>query len=102
MVNRRLLSQMRRDAFLINSSRGGLVDERDLADALRNAQIAGAAIDVVSSEPIRAGNPLLSAPNCIITPHLAWSTLAARRRLMRTTAENVKAFLAGNPINVVN
>ena len=102
MVNRRLLDSMRRGAFLINTSRGGLVDERDLAAALRAGQIAGAAVDVVSQEPIRADNPLLSAPNCLITPHIAWSSLAARQRLMRTTAENVAAFLAGEPKNVVN
>ena len=102
MVNRRLLSRMRRDAFLINTSRGGLVDEHDLAEALRTGQIAGAAVDVVSHEPIRAENPLLSAPNCLITPHMAWSSLAARRRLMQTTAENVAAFLRGSPSNVVN
>ncbi|MCI0335136.1 MAG: D-2-hydroxyacid dehydrogenase [Planctomycetes bacterium] len=102
LVNRRLLGRMRRDALLINTSRGGLVDERDLADALRAGQIAGAAVDVVSQEPIRTDNPLLSAPNCLITPHMAWSSLAARQRLMRCTAENVAAFLDGRPINVVN
>lgn len=102
MVNRRLLGHMRRDAFLINTSRGGLVDERDLADALRAGQIAGAAVDVVSQEPIRPDNPLLSAPNCLITPHIAWSSLSARQRLLRSTAENVAAFLSGKPINVVN
>jgi glycerate dehydrogenase len=102
MVNRHMLGRMKRGAFLINTSRGGLVDERDLAEALRSGQIAGAAVDVVSAEPIRGDNPLLSAPNCLITPHIAWTTLAARERLMRTTAENVAAFLAGKPINVVN
>ncbi len=102
MVNRRLLSHMRRDALLVNTSRGGLVDERDLAEALRAGQIAGAAVDVVSQEPIRTDNPLLSAPNCLITPHIAWSSLAARQRLMQRTAENVAAFLDGKPINVVN
>ncbi len=102
MANRQMLGRMKRGAFLINTSRGGLVDERDLAEALRSEQIAGAAVDVVSQEPIRADNPLLSAPNCLITPHIAWTTLAARERLMRTTAENVAAFLAGKPINVVN
>ncbi len=102
MVNRELLGQMRRTAFLINTSRGGLVNEPDLADALCADQIAGAAVDVVSEEPISVDNPLLSAPNCLITPHMAWSSLAARQRLMRTTAENVAAFLAGRPINVVN
>jgi glycerate dehydrogenase len=102
MVNRALLSRMQRTAFLVNTSRGGLVVEEDLAAALRDGQIAGAALDVVSHEPIRPDNPLLKAPNCLITPHIAWSTLAARRRLMQSTAENVRAFLAGQPINVVN
>jgi len=101
-VNRRLLDRMNRNAFLINTSRGGLVDERDVADALRSGQIAGAAVDVVSQEPIHADNPLLAAPNCLITPHMAWSSQAARQRLTQLTAENVAAFLAGKPINVVN
>lgn len=102
MVNRELLSRMQRHAFLVNTSRGGLIVEQDLADALNAQQIAGAAVDVVSQEPIRPENPLLVAPNCLITPHMAWSSLAARRRLMQATAENVAAFLKGSPINVVN
>jgi glycerate dehydrogenase len=102
MVNRRLLGRMRRSALLVNTSRGGLVNELELAEALRAGQLAGAAVDVVSHEPIRPDNPLLSAPNCIITPHMAWSSLAARQRLMRCTVENVAAFLAGTPMNVVN
>lgn len=102
LVNRRLLGRMKADALLVNSSRGGLVIEQDLADALREGKIAGAAVDVVSHEPILADNPLLSAPNCLITPHIAWTTLSARQRLLQTTAENVAAFLAGKPINVVN
>ena len=77
-------------------------NEADLAAALNEGRIAGAAVDVVSSEPIRSDNPLLTARNCLITPHIAWATLAARGRLMRTTAQNVAAFIAGNPINVVN
>ena len=100
MVNRDLLSRMRSDAFLINTSRGGLVEESDLANAL-DGQITGAAVDVVSSEPIRPDNPLLSAPNCLITPHMAWTTLATRQRLIETTAANVAAFLAGQPQNDV-
>jgi glycerate dehydrogenase len=102
MVNRQLLSRMKPSAFLINSSRGALVNEQDLADALRDGVLAGAAVDVVSQEPIRPDNPLLTAPNCIITPHMAWSSLAARQRLMHATAENVAAYLAGKPRNVVN
>jgi len=102
MVNRQFLEQMKRTSLLINTSRGGLVDERDLAEALREGLIAGAAVDVVSHEPVRPDNPLLGAPNCLITPHMAWCSLAARQRLMRSTAENVAAFLAGVPTNVVN
>lgn len=102
MVNARQLSRMQRHALLVNTSRGGLVNEHDLAAALRAGQIAGAAVDVASREPILPENPLLSAPHCLITPHMAWSTLAARQRLMQSTAENVAAFLAGKPIHVVN
>jgi glycerate dehydrogenase len=102
MVNRRLLNRMRHGALLINTSRGGLLEERDVADALRDGRLAGAAVDVVSHEPIRRDNPLLAAPNCLITPHMAWSSLSARQRLMRSTAQNIAAFLAGKPINVVN
>ncbi len=102
MVNKKLLGLMKKDAVLINTSRGGLVNEADLAAALNEGLIAGAAVDVVSSEPIADNNPLLTAKNCIITPHIAWATLAARRRLMQTTAENVMAFIKGEPINVVN
>ena len=102
MVNRQRLSKMHRGALLVNTSRGGLVDEHALAEALRSGQVAGAAVDVVSQEPIRPDNPLLTAPNCWITPHIAWSSLAARQRLLQTTAENIAAFLAGSPKNVVN
>ena len=101
MVNRDLLACMRRDAFLVNTSRGGLIDEVALAEALHERRIAGAAVDVVSQEPIRPDNPLLSAPNCLITPHMAWSSLAARKRLLGITAHNIAAFLAGRPDNVV-
>jgi glycerate dehydrogenase len=101
LVNRELLARMRREAFLINTSRGGLIDEQSLADALRVGQIAGAAVDVVSIEPIRPDNPLLTAPNCLITPHMAWTSLAARKRVLQTTAENIAAFLAGKPQNNV-
>ena len=93
---------MKRSAYLINTSRGPLVDERALADALHAGQIAGAGLDVLSTEPPPADNPLLTAPNCFITPHIAWATRAARARLLDTTVENVRAFLAGKPQNVVN
>jgi len=100
-VNAALLSRMKRSAFLINTARGPLVDEPALARALADGVIAGAALDVVSHEPIRPDHPLLRAPNCVLTPHLAWASLAARRRLMETSVANVRAFLAGAPINVV-
>ena len=100
-VDRELLGTMKRTAWLINTARGGLVDEAALAEALAAGTIAGAGLDVVSVEPMRPDNPLIGAPRCIVTPHNAWATLAARRRLMETTVENVRAFLAGSPVNVV-
>lgn len=102
MVNKKLLGLMKPTAYFINTARGGLVNEADLADALNAGRIAGAAVDVVSEEPIKAVNPLLSAKNCVITPHIAWATRGARLRLMRITAENIAAFIKGKPINVVN
>lgn len=102
MVDRVRLARMKRGAFLINTARGGLVDEAALREALDAGTIAGAALDVVSTEPMRPDNPLLGARNCVVTPHMAWGSLAARRRLMAVTVENVRAFLAGRPINVVN
>ena len=101
-VNAALLAVMKPTAYLINVARGGLVNESDLANALQSGQIAGAGLDVVAHEPMRADNPLLSAPNCVLTPHIAWASLAARRRLMNMAAENVAAFVAGLPMNVVN
>ena len=97
-----LLRRMKRTAFLLNTARGGLVDEAALRAALEAGELAGAGFDVASREPIEPSNPLLGAPNLVLTPHLAWASLAARRRLMDTTARNVEAFLAGAPINVVN
>jgi glycerate dehydrogenase len=101
-VNRSLLARMKKSAILINAASGDLVDERDLAEALNSGRLAGAVVDVVSTEPIAADNPLLSASNIAITPHLAWATREARRRLMSSTAENIKAFMAGEPQNLVN
>lgn len=102
LVNRARLSLMQPHALLVNTSRGGLVCEPDLSDALGRGIIAGAALDVAAQEPIAPDSPLLSAPNCIITPHIAWATLAARRRLMATVAQNIADFLGGKPRNVVN
>lgn len=101
-INAGLLSKCKPSAFLINASRGALINESDLASALTKEKLAGAALDVVSTEPIGADNPLLAAPNCIITPHMAWASLEARQRLLQTTVENVQAFIAGNPQHVVN
>ncbi|MBI2914779.1 MAG: D-2-hydroxyacid dehydrogenase [Firmicutes bacterium] len=102
IINRDNLKLMKRSAFLINTSRGGLVVDADLAEALNGGVIAGAGLDVLSKEPPEPTNPLLSAKNCVITPHIAWATRAARARLMDTVVANVKAFLAGKPTNVVN
>jgi glycerate dehydrogenase len=102
LVNRDRLSRMKPTAFLINTARGPLIAEADLAEALAAGRLAGAAVDVVSVEPIRPENPLLSAPNCLITPHIAWATEDARRRLMDATVANIEAFLEGRPVNVVN
>jgi len=102
MVNRDRIRRARPTSMLINTARGALIVEQDLADALNAGEIAGAAVDVVTREPIAADNPLLKARNCIITPHIAWTTNEARERLLESTVANVKAFLAGKPVNVVN
>ncbi len=102
VIDRSALSLMKRSAFLINVSRGGLVVEADLAEALASGRIAGAGLDVLAEEPPRADNPLLSAPGCIVTPHIAWATREARSRAMAIAAANLRAFLAGAPQNVVS
>ena len=102
MVNRDRIRRARPTSMLINTARGALIVEQDLADALNAGEIAGAAVDVVTREPIAADNPLLKARNCIITPHIAWTTNEARERLLESTVANVKAFLAGKPVNVGN
>ena len=101
MINAERLALMKPTAFLINTSRGPLVDEIALANALNSGIIAGAGLDVLAIEPPPEDHPLLSARNCYITPHIAWATKSARERLMRIAIENVKAFLNGNPVNVV-
>ncbi len=101
LVNKSSLARMKPSAILINTARGGLVNEADLAEALNAGRIRGAACDVVSAEPIARDNPLLGAKNIVLTPHIAWATLEARRRLMQTTADNIAAFIAGNPVNTV-
>lgn len=102
MVNETLLKRMKKTAYLINTARGALIHEPDLAAALQEGRLAGAGLDVVSTEPIAPNNPLLSAPNVTITPHIAWAAIEARRRLMAVTVKNIAAFLSGKPINVVN
>lgn len=102
MIDAGALAQMKDGAILINTARGGLLDEQAVADALRSGKLLAAGMDVVSAEPIRADNPLLTAPNCFLTPHIAWAPLETRRRLQTISAENLRAFLAGKPQNVVN
>jgi glycerate dehydrogenase len=102
MINRKTLGFMKKSAFLVNCSRGALVEPTDLADALNEGSIAGAGLDVMPTEPPESDNPLLSAHNCSITPHIAWATRSARSRLLNTAVANVKAFVAGHPQNVVN
>ncbi|MFW5486320.1 MAG: D-2-hydroxyacid dehydrogenase [Spirochaetaceae bacterium JB067] len=102
IVNERNLSMMKRSAFLINTSRGPLVNEEDLTKALNEGTIAAAGLDVVSTEPIKSDNPLPGAKNCFITPHIAWATFDARKRLLDTAVDNVEAFLKMEPVNVVN
>ena len=101
LVNRERLSYMKPSAYLINTSRGSLLNEADVADALNEGRLAGAGLDVLATEPPAADNPLLTARNCLITPHIAWASYEARQRLMRFVADNVRAFLAGTPQNVV-
>lgn len=101
-INAESLAKMKRSAYLINTGRGPLIDEEALAAALKNGTISGFGGDVLSSEPPSHGNPLLSAPNTIITPHIAWASVEARGRLMGILVDNVRAFLAGSPVNVVN
>ncbi len=102
LIDATTLGWMKPSAFLLNTSRGPLIDEPALAEALNTGRLAGAGLDVLSTEPPPAGNPLFSARNCFITPHLAWATSAARARLLKTAVENIRAFLAGRPQNVVN
>lgn len=102
LVNEKRLALMKPDALLVNTGRGPLIVEADLAAALNAGRLGGAALDVLSSEPPKADNPLLTAKNCLITPHIAWATKAARARLLGTVVENIRAFAAGKPQNVVN
>lgn len=102
LINKENLALMKPSAFLLNTSRGPIVMDQDLADALNSGVIAGAGIDVLSKEPPAADNPLFTAKNCLITPHIAWATKEARSRLMDMTVQNLATFLDGKPVNVVN
>lgn len=102
LINREAIAKMKDGVMLINNARGPLINEADLAEALNSGKVAGAAVDVVSTEPILADNPLLSAKNCIITPHIAWAPKESRARLMEIAVENLQRFLAGDPVNVIN
>ncbi len=102
LINRSRLGQMKNTAILLNTARGGLINEHDLAEALAKGEIRGAALDVLSSEPPSPNNPLLSAPNCRITPHIAWATRESRNRLLEIVGANLAAFINGNPQSVVN
>ena len=102
IINKNSLAKMKSTSFLLNTGRGPLINERDLAEALERGIIAGAGLDVLSTEPPTSDNPLLSAPNCIITPHIAWASFEARKRLLQMVASNIEAFLNGKPVNVVS
>lgn len=102
LINTRTLSQMKTGAILLNTARGGLVDEKALTEALAQGKLRGAAVDVVSEEPIKPDNPLLRAPNCIITPHMAWAPIETRQRIIDCTVANIRGYLKGQPINTVN
>ena len=102
IINKANIAKMKDGAILINNARGQLIVEQDVADALNSGKLAAAGLDVVYTEPIRPDNPLLTAKNCIITPHISWAPKESRQRIMDVTAENIRAFLAGTPQNVVN
>lgn len=102
LINKANIAKMKDGAILINNARGQLIVEQDVADALNSGKLAAAGLDVVYTEPIREDNPLLGARNCVITPHISWAPLESRQRIMDCTVNNIRAFLAGAPVNVVN
>ena len=102
IINKENISKMKDGVILINNSRGQLVVEQDLADALNSGKVYAAGLDVVSTEPIKGSNPLLKAKNCFITPHISWAAQASRQRIMDITADNIRAYAEGSPVNVVN
>ena len=102
MVNSEFISKMKPSAFLINTSRGAVIDEQALAQALNTGKLAGAGVDVLSTEPPAADNPLLSCEKCMITPHIAWAGFETRKRLIEILTDNIRGFVSGAPRNVVN
>ena len=102
IINKDTIAKMKDGVIIINNSRGPLIVEQDLADALNSGKVAAAGLDVVSTEPIRGDNPLLKAKNCFITPHISWAPKESRQRIMDCTEKNLLAFMEGNPVNVVN
>jgi len=102
IINIKTIEHMKDGVIIINNSRGGLIIEQDLADALNSGKVYAAAVDVVSAEPIKGDNPLLKAKNCIITPHISWAPKECRKRIMECAAANLKAWIKGDPINIVN
>lgn len=102
LINTEAISKMKDGAILLNTSRGPVIDEQAVADALKSGKLRGAAVDVVSEEPILGDNPLLKAPNCIITPHMAWAPIETRQRILDITVESIQGYLNGKPVNVVN
>lgn len=102
IINKNTIAKMKKNVIILNNSRGPLIVEQDLADALNSGRVFAAAVDVVSTEPIKMDNPLLKAKNCIITPHISWAPKESRERLMNIAVDNLEAFIAGNPVNVVN
>ena len=102
IINKTSLAKMKDGVMIINNSRGPLIVEEDLRDALNSGKVAGAAVDVVSTEPIQMDNPLLEAENCIITPHISWAPKESRQRLMDIAVSNLEAYVNGKPVNVVN
>ena len=102
MINANTIAKMKDGAILINTARGPLVDEAALAAALVSGKLKAAACDVISAEPMAENNPLKTAPNCIVTPHMAWAPIESRKRIQECTERSIQAFLAGSPINTVN
>lgn len=102
LINTETISKMKDGAILLNTSRGAIIDEQAVADALKSGKLSGAAVDVVREEPILGDNPLLNAPHCIITPHMAWAPIETRKRILDITVESIRGYLCGNPVNVVN